>query len=83
MKGIILGNGPSRPVNVSGLSGVLYGCNALYRDYEPDHLVVNDFAMMMEIMSSDYKGKCHFTDFEPLPMSAWDVMSMNLNLDIM
>ena len=81
-KGVILGNGPSRPVDISGITGVLYGCNALYRDAKPDHLVVNDFAMMLEIMRSTYAGRCHFTDFEPLPIGVWDMMAMELNLDI-
>ena len=38
-KAYILGNGPSRPTDIKwldNLKGVTYGCNALYRDWEPD-----------------------------------------------
>ena len=53
--GYVLGNGPSRKtVNLEKLkeSGVVYGCNALYRDWEPDFLVANDWRMMLEVIES-------------------------------
>ena len=74
-KAYILGNGPSRPTDTEwlfSLDGTTYGCNAMYRDWEPDHLVVNDSAMMVEIVNSTYVGQCHFTDFEELPLEAFD-----------
>ena len=52
-KAFILGNGPDRPTDkkwLDNLEGVTYGCNALYRDWTPDFLVVNDWAMMVEII---------------------------------
>jgi hypothetical protein len=52
------------------LEGDTYGCNAIYRDFEPDFLVANDWAMMVEIINSTYAGNCQFTDFEELPMEA-------------
>ena len=70
-KAFILGNGPSRPTDIkwlNNLEGDTYGCNALYRDWEPDFLVVNDWAMMVEIINSTYTGNCQFTDFEVLPL---------------
>ena len=74
-KAYILGNGPSRPKEIEwleSLDGITYGCNAMYRDWKPDHLVVNDSAMMVEIVNSTYIGQCHFTDFEDLPLEAYD-----------
>ena len=72
-KAFILGNGPDRPTHhkwLNCLEGDTYGCNALYRDWEPDFLVVNDWAMMVEIINSTYSGKCYFTDYDELPMAA-------------
>ena len=72
-KAFILGNGPDRPTDtewLDNLEGDTYGCNAIYRDFQPDFLVANDFSMMLEIMNSTYTGLCHFTDFEELPMEA-------------
>jgi len=72
-KAFILGNGPSRPTDIkwlNNLEGDTYGCNAIYRDFEPDFLVANDWAMMVEIINSTYAGNCHFTDFEELPIEA-------------
>ena len=79
-KAYILGNGPSRPTDTEwlfSLDGTTYGCNAMYRDWEPDHLVVNDSAMMVEIVNSTYVGQCHFTDFEELPLEAIDGLQDN------
>ena len=72
-KAFILGNGPDRPTDkkwVDNLEGVTYGCNALYRDWEPDFLIANDWRMMVEIINSTYFGNCQFTNFEELPMEA-------------
>jgi len=72
-KAYILGNGPDRPTDktwLSNLEGDTYGCNAMYRDFQPDYLVANDWAMMVEIINSTYAGDCQFTDFEELPMEA-------------
>jgi len=72
-KAFILGNGPDRPTDkdwLNNLEGDTYGCNAMYRDFEPDFLVANDWAMMVEIINSTYAGNCPFTDFEELPMEA-------------
>ncbi len=72
-KAYVLGNGPDRPTDIewlNDLEGDTYGCNALYRDWEPDFLVANDWAMMVEIINSTYSGTCCFTDFEELPMEA-------------
>ena len=61
----VIGNGESRrDFNLSLLrkNGVLYGCNALYRDFNPDILVSNDDGMIYEIVNNGYpeKHKCIF-----------------------
>jgi len=53
----VLGNGVSRlTANLFSLQqyGVIYGCNALYREFEPDHLIAVDVKMINEIIDSDY-----------------------------
>ena len=53
----IIGNGNSRKnvnLNVLKEHGVVIGCNALYRDFAPDHLFTNDSILLHEILSSDY-----------------------------
>jgi len=77
-KAFILGNGLSRPTDIkwlNNLEGDTYGCNAIYRDFEPDFLVANDWAMMVEIINSTYSGNCQFTDYYELPMEAFEGMS--------
>ena len=74
---VVLGNGPSRKsVKLEDLKKerVVYGCNALYRDFEPDYLVANDWRMMLEIIESGYDGACVFCDFNPLPAETYDIM---------
>ena len=61
----IIGNGESRKgLDLDSLreKGKIYGCNALYRDFTPDVLVVVDEAMMFEIVSSGYQKfhQCYF-----------------------
>jgi len=56
---ICIGNHPDRlAVNLNKLKslGQTYGCNALYRDFKPDHLVAVDTPMVKEIMENDYSG---------------------------
>lgn len=65
-RAVILGNGPSRSLidldliknNRAGIRGRLklqsYGCNALYRDFAPDFLVVTGAGITEEIANSDY-----------------------------
>lgn len=56
----VLGNGESRlKYNLEDLRqyGVIYGCNAIYRDFLPDVLIAVDEKMVKEIQSSNYSGK--------------------------
>jgi hypothetical protein len=53
----ILGNGTSRQeINAKSLLelGVVYGCNAQYREFNPHHLVAVDVKMVNEIIDTGY-----------------------------
>ena len=71
VKGYVLGNGPSRAhLNLDELQkdGIIYGCNALYRDFTPDYLFASDFGMIRQIFADGYKGRCIFTDMDITPI---------------
>lgn len=54
----VIGNGMSRKdIDINTLSkyGKVYGCNALYRVYEPDYLIAVDVKMILEINASGYQ----------------------------
>ena len=65
-RALILGNGPSRQEinldvvkrNTAGLQGRLklqtYGCNAIYRDFEPNFLIATGTEIIKEIADSKY-----------------------------
>ena len=56
-RAFIIGNGPSRANfdlnNLKG-HGTIFGCNALYRDFEPDYLVAIDEPIIEEINNSKF-----------------------------
>ena len=55
--GIVVGNGTSRqPINLKSLLklGVVYGCNAQYREYDPHYLIAVDVKMVNEIIAAGY-----------------------------
>lgn len=57
----VLGNGMSRlsaNLNVLKTYGTIYGCNALYREFEPNYLIAVDAKMVKEIAESGY-NKTH------------------------
>ena len=66
----VLGNGQSRKnIDLTSLRGHgrIYGCNALYRDFEPDVLVAADRAISEQIQHSGYaKTHCFYTR-KPIP----------------
>ena len=54
----MLGNGTSRSsINLNQLKkyGKVYGCNALYREFEPDYLVAVDTKMILEINKAGFQ----------------------------
>ena len=55
--GFVIGNGTSRKsidLPLLAQHGTTYGCNALYRDFSPDHLICVDLKMIQEIHQSGY-----------------------------
>ena len=74
-----LGNGESRDgidLNQFKQWGKIYGCNALYRDYQPDGLISTDWPMMHEIYSSGYcsENKCYFRQWKLLPEQFFEML---------
>lgn len=66
----VLGNGVSRKgvdLNALHLHGSIYGCNALYRDYEPDCLVATDRPIAEAIQTSGYSKTHRFYTRRPMP----------------
>jgi hypothetical protein len=58
MRCFVLGNGRSRlnlKLHQLKRYGKIYGCNALYREFEPDYLVAVDPKMIVEIEKSGYQ----------------------------
>lgn len=56
----VLGNGTSRkPILLDNLKkyGKIYGCNALYRSFDPDYLVAVDIKMVLELHKAGYHKK--------------------------
>ena len=54
----MLGNGTSRKsIDLNQLKehGTVYGCNALYREFNPDYLVAVDAKMVIEINNNKYQ----------------------------
>ena len=57
-RAFVLGNGKSRlSINLKrlGKRGTVYGCNALYREYEPNYLVAVDPKMIIEICDKGWQ----------------------------
>jgi hypothetical protein len=53
----VLGNGTSRkdiPLEPLKQYGLVYACNAVYRDFRPDHLIAVDTKMVREITDTRY-----------------------------
>ena len=85
VKGYVLGNGPSRAhINLNELSkdGIIYGCNALYRDFTPDYLFATDIGMIVDIFKDDYKGKCIFTDLDVTPIHFFDTIFEGIKMSL-
>ena len=78
----VLGNGPSRAnINPSKLDGTVIGCNACYRDFNPDVICAIDAGIISEITKSDFNGKCYFThnSWNLLPAESYDGLKYGLD----
>tara|TARA_Y100000385_G_C13042062_1_gene615731 strand:+ start:353 stop:1111 length:759 start_codon:yes stop_codon:yes gene_type:complete len=54
----VLGNGASRKgidLHLLKSAGCVYGCNALYREFDPDYLVAVDTKMIIELHKAGYQ----------------------------
>lgn len=66
----VLGNGVSRAgIDLARLQacGKIYGCNALFREFEPDVLVATDRPIAAHIQQSGYSADHVFYTRRPLP----------------
>lgn len=66
----VLGNGQSRKtvdLHMLKQHGPIYGCNALYRDFEPDCLVATDRPIAESIQKSGYSQTHRFYTRRPIP----------------
>ena len=78
----VLGNGPSRAnINPSKLDGTVIGCNACYRDFNPDVICAIDAGIISEITKSDFDCKCYFThnSWNLLPAESYDGLKYGLD----
>ena len=69
-RAFVLGNGTSRrdiSLPTLGQCGMIYGCNALYREYTPDVLVSTDRPIAEHIQRSGYSVANRFHTRRPLP----------------
>ena len=81
-KVFVLGNGPSRAnIDPSKLDGTVIGCNACYRDFNPDVICAIDAGIISEITKSDFDGKCYFThnSWNLLPAESYDGLKYGLD----
>ena len=78
---IIYGNGESRPRKPLSGNFTTWGCNAIYRDFIVDNLVVIDYPMQQEVYESDYPltHKCWFSDWKILPEGFDPQMVLTMN----
>ena len=76
-RAFIIGNGKSRSnfdLNLLKEYGTIFGCNALYRDFDPDYLVAIDSKMKQEIVDSNYnRDKVIF----PIDDECWEPAEYN------
>ena len=74
-----IGNGESRQsLDLIQLRphGIIYGCNALYRDFTPDVLTAVDMGISHEIYHSGYayNNQCYFRNWSKVPAELYDNM---------
>lgn len=74
--GFVIGNGESRKgFNLATLrspENIIYGCNALYRDFHPDVLVSTDRKVVREIQRTKYEGEYYYSDNRKMRLHSSD-----------
>ena len=76
---ILLGNGESRlglDLDYLKERTIVWGCNAIYRDWTPDRLVCVDIEMSDEVYRSGYcfENVTYFREWSKLPADAYDML---------
>ena len=76
-----IGNGESRigfDLEKLRPHGVIYGCNAIYRDFMPDVLTAVDHGIMHEVYHAGVAQKipCYFRDWTKVPAMTYEPMLM-------
>ena len=79
---VVIGNGESRKdfdLNLL-LDHTTYGCNAIYRDWTPSHLICIDNKMLHEIVTSQYPklNHCWFRNFQLLEPEMYPVFKTTI-----
>jgi len=77
---VVIANGTSRSVFDINLlkNHTTYGCNELYKEYSPTHLVCKEGPMIWDICRDGYskKNKCHFKVFDRFPAMQYEMLLM-------
>ena len=77
---IVISNGTSRSVfNLKLLENhTTYGCDELYKDYTPTHLVSKEGPMIWDICRDGYtkENKCYFKMFDRFPSMQYEMLQM-------
>ena len=77
---VVIANGTSRSVFDINLlkNHTTYGCNELYKEYSPTHLVCKEGPMIWDICRDGYskENKCHFKVFDRFPAMQYEMLLM-------
>ena len=77
---VVIANGTSRSVFDINLlkNHITYGCNELYKEYSPTHLVCKEGPMIWDICRDGYtkKNNCHFKMFDRFPALQYEMLLM-------
>tara|TARA_R110002020_G_scaffold403796_2_gene613914 strand:+ start:75 stop:725 length:651 start_codon:yes stop_codon:yes gene_type:complete len=77
---VVIANGTSRSVFDINLlkNHTTYGCNELYKEYSPTHLVCKEGPMIWDICRDGYskENKCHFKVFDRFPALQYEMLLM-------
>ena len=88
MNSVIIGNGESRSwfnpeiKREEWVDIETWGCNAVYREASPDHIVAMDYAMQQEIYDSGYalKNNCYFANWNVVPSEVAEMTLMGYDI---
>ena len=77
---VVIANGTSRSVFDINLlkKYITYGCNELYKEYSPTHMVCKDGPLIWDICRDGYtkENKCYFKMFDRFPAMQYEMLKM-------